>query len=82
MTAVVQSAPPNRKLQRALALFPDEHLLKRAVRHAGAELPRRARWEHVAQAFDVGAEIALGLCVRFGLDPNEKVGGGRTGGRR
>ena len=80
MTAVVQSAPgpSRRKIQRALELFPDAHLLKRAVRNAGTEQPRRARWEHVAQAFDVGGELAVGLCRRFDLDPNEHVGGSRA----
>lgn len=84
MTAVAQPspAPSRRKIQRALELFPDAHLVKRAVRNAGAEQPRRPRWEHVGRAFDVGAELAVGLCRRFDLDPNEHVGGSRARSRR
>lgn len=57
--------------------FPsDEELLRRAVNNArrlrGGRI-RRPRWEHVMETFQLGSTYAHQLCVRVGVDPDEKV---------
>lgn len=47
----------------------DSDLLERAVRNAGSW--HRPRWSHVADKLAVGSSVAIALCQRFGLDPEE-----------
>lgn len=56
--------------------FPsDEALLKRAVIACGHPSPRarNPRWIAVMKTFGLGSTYAQQLCIRFGLDPDEKV---------
>jgi hypothetical protein len=52
----------------------DVELLRRAVTHS---LPYGfgviEKWRSVAMLFDVDAEVAQGLCRRFGVDPDKLV---------
>lgn len=51
----------------------DHYLIERAVRNAGRDGPRAARWAHVARALSCGSTVARPLCARFGLDPDEEI---------
>lgn len=47
-----------------------------AVRNAGRTAAvARVRWAHVAYILGVGSTSAHRLCIDFGLDPDEIVGG-------
>ncbi|MEQ8888572.1 MAG: hypothetical protein RID93_13090 [Sandaracinaceae bacterium] len=59
----------------ALPGLPAEELLRRAVRGAWRGRRRAPRWVHVRDACAVGSTSAHALCRRFGLDPDEEVGG-------
>jgi hypothetical protein len=52
-----------------------EELLRRAVRSARARHTRskHPRWVGVMDAFALGSNYSRGLCLRFGLDPDEMV---------
>lgn len=53
----------------------DEELLRRAVKWARDPTARgqHCRYVGVKHAFALGMTYARGLCIRFGLDPDEKV---------
>ena len=54
----------------------DESLLKYAVMSAGAGQTRRTfRWGHVKGLLGIGSTSAIEICIRFGIDPDEFVGG-------
>lgn len=55
--------------------IPDADLLERAVRSARSlHIPGKTpRWRCVMDVFGLGSTYAWQLCVRFGLDPDEKV---------
>lgn len=53
----------------------DADLLERAVRGARSGRAKNPRWHHVANAMGVGSTVATSLCRRYGLNPDEKVGG-------
>lgn len=58
----------------------DETILGCVVRQAGHYRRRRGpRWSVVAELCAVGSTAAHELCRRFGVDPDEKVGGPRCG---
>lgn len=50
-------------------------LLRRAIANAGNDSFRIApRWGHVSHLFAVGAGVAMALCRKYGVDPDETVG--------
>ena len=51
----------------------DEELLRRAVTYARKGRRLEYRWVHVMHVFGLGSSYARGLCMRFDLDPEEKV---------
>lgn len=51
----------------------DEELLRRAVITARKGRGHQPRWLCVMDTFMLGSTYARGLCLRFGLDPEEKV---------
>ena len=53
----------------------DSELVLRAVCNAHCDRTHAPRWIHVQTALGVGFDTAERLCARFGLDPNEVVGG-------
>jgi hypothetical protein len=55
--------------------IPDDELLRRAVNGARGYNTRgwHARWEAVADVFQLGSTYSADLCRRFGFDPDEKV---------
>lgn len=55
--------------------IPDNELLGRAVHSARAKGKRgyQPRWVAVMDQFMLGSTYARQLCVRFGLDPDQKV---------
>lgn len=50
-------------------------LLRRAVKNAGHDSPRRVRWAHVRDLFCTGSTTAIALCRQYGLNPDEEIGG-------
>lgn len=52
----------------------DTDLLSWAVRIAPGHRPT-ARWSHVANMLGLGSTSAIKVCVRFGEDPDEIIGG-------
>lgn len=51
-------------------------LVMRAVRNAGLHsMEKTYRWVHVKHVFAVGSTVATELCRKFGVDPDEVVGG-------
>ncbi len=65
---IVLPAPP-------VPRYSDEELVRRAV--VNARRPDRAggvlRWEAVKNSFGCGSTVAVELCWRFNLNPNEEV---------
>lgn len=58
--------------------IPDSELLGRAVRNCRARHARKApRWVCVSDTFCLGSTYSMQLCRRFGVDPDEMVGGRR-----
>ena len=54
----------------------DESLLEHAVKNAGSKsADRRCRRWHVKSLFSLGSSSSYDLCVRFGVDPGQLVGG-------
>lgn len=54
----------------------DDRVLLGVVANAGRMSDRRgARWSHVVDATGLGSQSSIALCRRFGLDPDENVGG-------
>lgn len=55
--------------------FTCRNLVERAVRNTKTPLGRvmRPRWSLIMKTFAVGSTVAEGLCVEFGLDPEEWV---------
>lgn len=70
-----EGAPVEPKVERSVADIPDEELLRRAVTSARSNRSRgyQPRWFAVMDAFLLGSTYAHQLCVRFGLDPDERV---------
>ena len=57
----------------------DDSLLFYAIEGAASSSPMRLpRWSHVGNLFGLGSTSANLLCKRFGIDPNELVGGCTT----
>lgn len=58
----------------------DDDLLRRAVKGArvmrGPKSLKHPRWVAVSEQFALGSTYSWRLCVRYGLDPDEKVGRG------
>lgn len=52
----------------------ESDLIRRAVKNAGHDSPRRVRWAHVRDLFCTGATTAIALCRRFEIDPDEEIG--------
>lgn len=58
----------------------DETILGNVIRQAGRDRRVRGpRWAAVSELCAVGSTTAHALCRRFGVDPDEKVGGPRCG---
>lgn len=56
----------------------DEDFLSSIVRYAGVSSLRRGyRWSHVSKITGHGSGVSQELCKRFGVDPDELVGGFR-----
>ena len=55
--------------------FTYRELVERALRQVKTPLGRvkKPRWSLVTRSFAVGSTVAKGLCVEFGLDPEECV---------
>jgi len=59
--------------EETVSSIPDEELLRRAVTNARKGRGYQPRWVAVMEAFGLGGTYAWQLCVRFGLDPDERV---------
>jgi hypothetical protein len=56
------------------AELPDAALLRRAVTYSRSHgFDVVEKWREVASLFGTSETIALSLCKRFGVDPNEHV---------
>lgn len=54
----------------------DDRVLWGVVANAGRMSYRRGmRWSHVVDATGLGSQSSIALCLRFGFDPDENVGG-------
>ena len=53
----------------------DCDLVERAVRNAknNNPCPTMPRWHCVMRVFGCGSTVAVGLCRRYGLDPDEEL---------
>lgn len=50
--------------------IPDDELLRRAVK--SCEQKGQLRWSTVSERFALGSTYSAQLCLRFGIDPDEK----------
>lgn len=52
------------------------NVLERVVRHAGYKsIDRVPRWSHVGSITGHGSGYSAAICVEFGMDPDEIIGG-------
>lgn len=60
--------------ERLAALKSDDEILWGVVANAGRGIGTTTRWGAVMEATGMGSTAAHLLCVRFGFDPDERVG--------